>query len=212
MTPHNTILHLARIVHTTPYHITLQKSSTCHITPHHTTPNHTTLNQTTSHRTTPQHTTHITTHSFRPILITQHRILIHLIRPNRITPQYSTHINSYHINLTLLHLTLHLLHQSTIIQILPHQPTSIKRSEKFNEVLNCFTKLNVEALAFIPQTDQNAKLYDLSDVEVTKAIKHISSGKALCPVEVYKKRGSLFTGKLTVLFQIVYNDNLVLHN
>ena len=44
MTPQNTIVHHAKLVHTTPCHITLEKFSTCHITSHHTTPNHTTPN------------------------------------------------------------------------------------------------------------------------------------------------------------------------
>ena len=81
------------------------------------------------------------------------------------------------------------------------------------QFLDCFSKLNGEALACILQTDQNAELYDLSDVEVTKVINHISNGKALgfdfISVEVYKKRGPFFNSKLTALFQTICNDNLV---
>ena len=65
-------------------------------------------------------------------------------------------------------------------------------AEPFNKVLKCFSLLNEEALARIPQTDQNAELNASPGVEeVTKAINLISSEKApgsdSIPVKVNKK-------------------------
>ena len=49
-------------------------------------------------------------------------------------------------------------------------------AEHFNKVLNCSSKVNEEALARIPQTDQNAELDGPPDAEeVTKASKQISN-------------------------------------
>ena len=65
-------------------------------------------------------------------------------------------------------------------------------ADHFNKVLNCFSKVNEEALARILQTDRNAELDAPPDVEeVTKTINRIRNSKAPgsdpIPVKVYKK-------------------------
>ena len=119
MTPHNTILHHARIVHTTPYHITLKKSSTCHITHYtkshytklnHITPNHAptyyphhnTFNQTNSNQTTPHLNTFNQTKSNHTTI--QHTTLNHTTSIDSYYTSLHTYFTkaqyfkSYHIN------------------------------------------------------------------------------------------------------------------
>ncbi|XP_076069733.1 uncharacterized protein LOC143041609 [Oratosquilla oratoria] len=83
--------------------------------------------------------------------------------------------------------------------------------EHFSSVFNQPSAIDNEAIARLPQVSVNDSLSDPpTKEEVTKAIMHMSSGKALgadsIPAEVYAFGGSKLTKNLTSLFSFMWSQ------
>ena len=84
-------------------------------------------------------------------------------------------------------------------------------AEHFDSVLNRPSSINEEAINRLPQVATNEAL-DLPPtlVEVLKAIKQLSSGKApgsdAIPAEIYKEGGQALSNKLLQLFDLIWSE------
>ena len=79
-------------------------------------------------------------------------------------------------------------------------------ARNFDGVLNRPFSINDEAIARLPQVPMNTDAVPTLE-EVRKAIRQLSSGKALgldsIPAEIHKEGGTALTGKLLTLVQII---------
>ena len=86
-------------------------------------------------------------------------------------------------------------------------------AEHFNSVLNRPSSVNDNAINRLPQIECNVLLDEFPTVTETKAIQHLSSGKApgtdAIPAEVYKAGGLPMTEKLTELFQCMWRKEVI---
>ena len=89
-----------------------------------------------------------------------------------------------------------------------------KWAEHFNNVLNRPSSINTEAIASMPQVDINISLAEPpKELEVQEAIHSLSNGKApgsdSIPAEIFKAGGQVLTQKLTELFLIMWQQEVV---
>ena len=99
--------------------------------------------------------------------------------------------------------------------LLTDKEAILKRwAEHFDGFLNRPSSINDEAINRLPQVECNPLLDELPTVsETMKAIKHLSSDKALgsdaIPAEIYKTGGPPVAEKLTELFHIMWRKEAI---
>ena len=89
-----------------------------------------------------------------------------------------------------------------------------RRAEHFSAFLNRPADINAEAISRLPQVETNTDLErPLSEEDVKKAIKQLSSGKApgadAIPAEVYQHGGDTLLHKLTDLFRRMWDEEVI---
>ena len=99
--------------------------------------------------------------------------------------------------------------------LITDKPAILNRlAEHFSAVLNRPADINAEAIARLPQVETNTDLdRPLSEEDVKKAIKQLSTGKApgadAIPAEVYKHGGDTLLQKLTDLFCRMWDEEVI---
>ena len=87
-------------------------------------------------------------------------------------------------------------------------------AEHFHSVLNRPSSINAEAIDHLPQVEVNPSLAELpTEEEVLRAIRLLSCGKTpgadSIPADIYKVGGPLLTQKLTEIFQIIWQEEII---